>query len=235
VYYAAENRSDNRFFSVVIPKDHFPTGIVAFTLLSDKGEPLNERIAFIGHQDRLKLKLNTDKQVYHTREKVKLELKATSGASGPSAGSFSVAVTDEDKVPIDSLNEQTIESYLLLTSELKGRIEQPNYYFLHPSDQSRSDLDNLLLTQGYRHFIWKQDTATYPAEQGMQISGTVKKNGRPVAGAKVKLFSNTGGMFMLDTLTDQEGRFAFKGLLFADSTKFVVQSRVKKGQDDVTL
>ncbi|HVW96826.1 MAG TPA: hypothetical protein VHA56_12725, partial [Mucilaginibacter sp.] len=166
---------------------------------------------------------------------VKLELKATSGASGPSAGSFSVAVTDEDKVPIDSLNEQTIESYLLLTSELKGRIEQPNYYFLHPSDQTRSNLDNLLLTQGYRHFIWKQDTATYPAEQGMQISGTVKKNGRPVAGAKVKLFSNTGGMFMLDTLTDQEGRFAFKGLLFADSTKFVVQSRVKKGQDDVTL
>ena len=40
---------------------------------------------------------------------------------------------------------------------------------------------------------------------------------------------------MLDTLTDNNGKFIFPNLEFADNTKFVVQSRVEKGQDDVTL
>src|SRR6202012_3670048 len=69
----------------------------------------------------------------------------------------------------------------------------------------------------------------------IEISGRVIKWSKPAANAKVSLYSNKGGFFMIDTITNKDGRFAFKNLLFADSTKFVVQSKVPKGQDAVTL
>jgi len=239
VYYAVENDSDNKYFSVAIPKSKFPTGIVQFTLLSPSGEPLNERLAFIENHNEGTLDLITDRQAYSSRQKINIQLNVKNKDRKPSTGSYSAAVIAEDKVPADTLNEPTILTSLLLTSDLKGNIEQPNYYFNHPTEKTRADLDNLLLTQGYRHFTWKQlaDTAApkFQPENGITISGTVKRNNKPVQGAQVKLFSKTGGMFMLDTVTDMNGKFAFRDLIFADSTKFVVQSKVKKGQEDVIL
>jgi hypothetical protein len=239
VYYAVENDSENKYFSVAIPKSKFPAGVVQFTLLSSSGEPLNERLAFIENFDKATLDLKPDRQTYSSRQKINIQFNAKNKDNKPSAGSYSVAVIDEDKVPADSLNETNILTNLLLTSDLKGNVEQPNYYFNHPSEKTRADLDNLLLTQGYRHFTWKQlaDTTApkFQAESSITISGTVKRNNRPVPGAQVKLFSKAGGMFMLDTVTDVNGKFAFRDLVFADSTKFVVQSTVKKGQDEVTL
>ncbi|MES2109218.1 MAG: TonB-dependent receptor [Bacteroidota bacterium] len=239
VYYAVENDSENKYFSATVPKNKFPTGIIQFTLLSPTGEPLNERLAFIENSNKATLNLKTDRTAYSSRQKINIQLNAKSKDNKPSTGSYSVAVIDEDKVPADSLNETNILTNLLLTSDLKGNVEQPNYYFTNPSEKTRADLDNLLLTQGYRHFTWKQmaDTTApkFQPESSITISGTVKRNNKPVPGAQIKLFGKTGGLFMLDTVTDVNGKFAFRDLIFADSTKFVVQSKVKKGQDEVTL
>lgn len=238
VYYAAENQqSGAKFFSAVIPKNKFPTGIVQFTLFSPEKEPLNERLVFINNNDRLRLSLHTNKDSYKIRQKTKIELNAADKLSKPAMGSFSVSVTDENKVPADTVNENNILSCLLLTSDLKGYIDAPAYYFRNNNEQTQNDLDNLLLTQGYRHFEWKEGEPgpQYQPEKTFAVSGVVKKNGKPAVGAKVSLISKAGGFFMLDTLSDSNGRFVFKDLVFADSTKFLVQSKVAKGQDAVTL
>ncbi|MGN6396293.1 MAG: carboxypeptidase regulatory-like domain-containing protein [Mucilaginibacter sp.] len=239
VYYAAEIGSGNRFFSAVLPKSRFPSGIVQFTLFSASGEPLNERLVFIEQHNQAKFELTCDKKTYTTRQRVNIKLNDHNQSGKEFGGKYSVAVIDENKAPTDSLNETTILTSLLLTSDLKGNVEQPNYYFVSPSPKTRADMDNLLLTQGYRRFTWKQlaDTTPprYQPENSITISGTVKRNNKPVYNAKVKLFSNTRGVMMLDTTTDINGKFAFRGLVFADSAKFVVQSRVDKGQDDVIL
>ncbi|HEY8930103.1 MAG TPA: hypothetical protein VIM55_12970, partial [Mucilaginibacter sp.] len=241
VYFAAENQqSGGKFFSAAIPKSRFPVGIVQFTLFSPAGEPLNERLVFINRENGVRLKLSA-KEIYATRGKVKLDLTAINKDNRPATGSFSVAVTNESLVKADTVNENTIISDLLLTSELKGTVEQPTYYFDKITEKTQADLDNLMLTQGYRHFDWKhvldekEQAVKYPAEKDFSISGRVSKWGKPVMNAAVKLFSNKGGTFMLDTLTDKDGRFAFKNLVFGDSTKFVVQAKVAKGQDAVTL
>ncbi|MEO6977983.1 MAG: TonB-dependent receptor, partial [Mucilaginibacter sp.] len=241
VYYAVQSGPFTKFFNVVIPKSKFPTGVVQFTLFSQTGEPLNERLAFVQNPAELKLDVNTN-PTYITRQKVKIDLNAKGKDNKPATGSFSVAVTDETKVPFDELSENTILTNLLLTSVLKGNIEQPNYYFTNISEATRADLDALMLTQGYRHFEWKRvlgkdsHPVAWQPEKAMQISGTVKKGSKPVAGGKVTLLSKAGGMpVLLDTLTDDNGRFVFKNLAFNDSTKFVVQSKVSKGQDDVVL
>lgn len=241
IWHAAENQHPgSKFFSAVIPKNKFPTGIVQFTLFSPSGEPLNERLAFINNNDQLKVYL-TAKQSYTPRQIVQIVLIAKDKDHRPATGSFSVAVTDETKVQPDTVNENTILSELLLISDLKGTVEEPNYYFTNVNAKTEADLDNLMLTQGYRHFEWKRILSSSPPaiayrpEKGLTIAGTVKKNSKLVANAKVMLFSKSGGGFMMDTLTDANGRFIFENLVFADSTKFVVQAKVPKGQDALTL
>lgn len=240
VCYAVQSGHFDKFFNLKIAKNKFSDGIVQFTLFSSTGEPLNERLAFVNNKNQLNLNIKT-KEVYSVRQKAEVELTTVNKDNKIAPGSFSVAVTDETLVPVDEQNENTILSSLLLTSELKGTVEKPGYYFANESEQTHTDLDLLMLTQGYRQFEWKKilndkpQTVLYKPEQNMQISGRVVKWSKPAAGAKITLFSNKGGLFMIDTVADKNGLFAFKDLVFADSTNFVVQSRIKKGQDAVTL
>ena len=112
----------------------------------------------------MQLKIGTAKPTYKTREKVEIELDAKDQKGKAVAGSFSVAVIDESKVPIDETLESTIFSNILLTSDLKGYIEKPNYYFATESEAVDKALDNLMLTQGYRRFTWKEVLSGKPGE-----------------------------------------------------------------------
>jgi TonB-dependent SusC/RagA subfamily outer membrane receptor len=70
----------------------------------------------------------------------------------------------------------------------------------------------------------------------MEVSGRVKAlNGKPVVGGKVTLFSSTGDVFLMDTLTDVNGEFNFQNLTFSDSTKFIVQARNEKDRKNVEI
>ena len=55
-------------------------------------------------------------------------------------GSFSISVTDDQKVVQDSL-EDNILSNLLLTSDLKGYIDNPAYYFNDTTPEIADNLD----------------------------------------------------------------------------------------------
>ena len=240
VYFSAKN-TDAGKFSVAVSKKEFPTGVVQFTLFDANGLPLNERLVFVNNNDQLNLNVSTGQTAYATRHKVQVTIQAKNKLNQPAIGNFSVAVTDEAKVPIDEANENSILSKLLLTSELKGYIEQPNYYFTNVTDKTGADLDALMLTQGYHRFEWKQvldntpHQVTYQPEKALEIAGLVKKGSKPLANQKVTLFAKSATNFFKDTVTDVNGRFVFKNLVFGDSTKFVVQAKAAKGQDNVVL
>ncbi len=242
VCYAARNKESNGSFGATIPKSKFPSGIVQFTLFSGSGQPLNERIAFIQRNaDLLKLNISSA-PTSAPREKVKINLDARDNSGQPVVGVFSAAVIDESKVPVDEAAETTILSHLLLTSDIKGYVEQPNYYFTNTSATTIADLDNLMLTQGYRRFEWSQimnnqfPPIEFPAEQSLQISGTIKTlGGKPIPNSKVTLFTTSGGAFILDTVADAQGHFAFKNLIFKDSIRFVLQARNAKGGKNVDI
>jgi len=242
VHFVSKNKLTSSSFNSSISKKRFPTGILQLTLFSAQNEPLAERLVFINHSDFLQIDLSSNKPVYKIRDKVKLTLDTKDPQGKPTEGSFSVAILDESKVPFNEADETTIMSNLLLSSDLKGFIEQPHYYFDEVNEDKIRQLDILLLTQGWRRFEWKNILSNnYPAivyqpETNLQISGKVTTMaGKAVVGGKVTLFSASGDTFMLDTLTNENGEFRFDNLYFNDSTKFVIQARNEKDRKNVEI
>lgn len=240
-YYTAKSKLESQSFSARIPKSRFPSGIAQFTLFTQEGEPLNERIVFIQNPDLLNIAV-VSPETTSPRQKVDLNFTVLNKEKAPVVGSFSVSVTDETKVPVDENKENTIVSDILLTSDIKGYVEQPGYYFNHVDEKTQADLDILMLTQGYRRFSWRLilgnsfPPITFQPEQSMLISGTVKTlGGKPVANGKVTLFTTSKGAFLMDTVTDANGKFKFDNLIFPDSIRFVIQARGTNGRKNVEV
>ncbi|RZM27848.1 MAG: hypothetical protein EOO88_11210, partial [Pedobacter sp.] len=222
--------------SIWLHKMLFPSGIAQFTLFNDNNEPLNERIAFVRSPDQMELTLSTNKKVYKSREKIEVALSSKNSEGSVVSGNFSVTVINEDKVKLPEELDRTIFSDILLTADLKGYVENPNYYFSGDPKVADDALDNLMLTQGYRRFAWKEllsadSEANLPFKVehlSSMISGKVQSLGnKPIVNGKVTLMSiNTG--IIRDTVTDAAGRFAFGDMVLTDGIKFSVQARTQK-------
>ncbi|RZL50928.1 MAG: TonB-dependent receptor [Pedobacter sp.] len=241
VYFSAKIPSTKPLVSMNVPKGEFPSGILQLTLLSASNLPVCERLAFVNNTaDKINLTAENLNASYSKRGNVDFNVKAMHGAK-PIQGSFSVAVTNATVIAPDLENESNILTSLLLTSDLVGYVEKPNHYFLKDDIETRKELDNLLLTQGWRKINWKniinnQNPAiTYQPEKSMKISGKITKGGKPVVKGKVSLFSSSGGFFATDTLSDENGRFNFDQISFGDSTRFIVQARTDKNNKNVQI
>jgi len=240
VYNVSKATADRQALISSISKSKLPSGIVQFTLFSGTNQPVAERLVFIKNQADL-VDIKGSVKSAGRKEKSIISIDALNNGQGV-AGNFSVSVTNATKVEPDEDNESNILSSLLLTSDLAGYVEKPNRYFIKDDAKTNEALDNLLLTQGYRRFIWKNvingsvPNITYLPEQSASISGTIVKGNKPVANAKVMLISSSkDGYVQKDTITNADGRFNFDELMFKDSTKFVVQARTKDDKKNVEV
>ncbi|NNU33977.1 hypothetical protein HK413_07080 [Mucilaginibacter sp. S1162] len=113
----------------------------------------------------------------------------------PVQGSFSLAVTDDSQVRADSPGNTSIAASLLINSELKGNVESPGYYINRKDKQARQALDNLMLTQGWTGYDWKEIFAkpkpvTFKVEKELLVTGRVSNLGnKPIAAAPVLISS----------------------------------------------
>jgi len=240
IYYAAQTALQSLVYTASIPKSKFPTGIVQFSLLTSEGDPISERLAFIQRNDFLNVALNTDRTIYPTRSKVKMNL-TVKNKEVPVAGSFSLAVIDENKVPFNEDSETTILSSLLLSSDLKGYIEKPNYYFNHVDATKVADLDLLMLTQGYSKFNYsdiiadKNPQIFFLPERGIEISGNVRTNtGIPVSKGNVHMMI-PDKIYSTDAVTDVNGNFKFSNIAFTDSSQVILSVKNNIGGKNMVI
>lgn len=217
------------------PRSNFPTGVARFTLINSNHQPINERQVFIYQNDNLDISITANKPTYGIRDSVALAIQVKDKDGKPVQGSFSLAVTDDSQVKTDSLSNNILNN-LLLTSDLKGNIENPNYYFINPN-QKQTELDNLMLTQGWVGYEWKDvfypsvKPIAYQPETEFTVQGTVTNAfGGAIAKSNVVLFSNKP-VIVKDTLTDKAGRFKFSGLFPVDTAIFKLQARNKNGKE----
>ncbi|HVS90835.1 MAG TPA: hypothetical protein VHE59_02305 [Mucilaginibacter sp.] len=228
-YAAVVSFTTNNKVHIAIPKSAFPTGVAHFLLMDADGHPLNERIAFIDHHDDLHIKISPDRSVYEPKDSVRLNINVTDRNGIPVRCDFSLAVTDDAQVKIDSGSLQNILTTVLLTSDLKGYVEDLSYYFQGNMDSWQA-LDDLLLTQGWVKYEMIDNKVAYPAETEYTVSGTVDNFvNKPVKGTDVTLLSKSP-VILMDTLTDSEGRFSFDRFPKIDTPVFVLKTVNKKGR-----
>lgn len=223
-----------------LPLNVLPEGVIQLVLMNAKYEIYSQRMCFIRKKERPELNIETDKKTYIIRDRVGVSLNVAAEAGQELGGSFSVSVTDDVQNEQDSVGQNNILSYLLLTSDLKGYIEDPGFYFTRVNRLTDRLLDLLMMTQGWTRFNLPEvirgelPDLPYYLEQGQAISGYVKNFwGKNALDAKLMVFSTNK---IIETVTaDSNGYFMLDGIAFPDSTKFFVQALSKKGRRTVEL
>jgi len=136
----------------LIEKNKLSEGISHFTLFNTSGKALAERLYFIRPSSHLNLDIKADQSTYSTRKKVILELLSKDEKGLEIDADASVSVFASNANPAD---EADIFNYLWLKSDLKGNIESPGYYLKNKDALADEALDNLMLTHGWRKFVWQ--------------------------------------------------------------------------------
>jgi hypothetical protein len=243
ICYAATISFKKQMTNKTIAKNLFPTGIARFTLLDQNNVPLNERIIYIDHHDNLNITINPNKSNYTIRDSIALAVQVKDKDGSPVHGTFGLAVTDNSQIKPDSIGSNVLNN-LLFTSDLKGTVEEPGWYFendnnptIKQSNNKTIALDNLLLTQGWVGYDWKDvfqaklAPIQFPAEKEFIIQGKVTNVlNKPVEKSQVVLIGKTPAVFR-DTITGKDGIFTFKGLFPIDTAEFKIEARNKSGKE----
>ena len=197
---------------VRIPLKEFTMqGIAEFTLYNENGQPMAERLVYVHPERKLHIELNTDSVRYFTRGKGKLNVKVTDEAGNPVQAHLGLSIFDGAYQ--NELNPENMLSYCLLSTEIKGNIHNPAYYFDGNNKDRLSALDLLLLTQGWRRYVWEKADTAMLADcflsdeiRGRQILGKKKKQKELGNGEQLLQVSgpNTENRFVL---IDSLGKF----------------------------
>ena len=225
---------------VIFSKDFFPSGVSHLLLLTKEMTPVSERLVFVQNDDQAKVVAKTDKDSYPVKSPVEYTVKITDESGEPLLGNFSVSVTDNHTVASDSTSN--ILTSLLLTSDLRGNLPDPGYFFRNKGRPSEYALDLLMLTQGWRRYDKKRivkNDLMFPdtlLTRKYGLSGTVRTHllQRSVENANVSILS-LGGDFAQNTITDRNGRFYVPDGETPDSTWLIVQTAQKSGIQDLEL
>jgi len=227
---------------LVFNKKNMPSGIAQIVLTDRDLNPLSERLVFVLNDDQAKVSVKSNRAEYSIREKVDIEAEVTDDDGQLLEGNFSVSIIDGNDTRPDM--SSTLLTALLLTSELKGRIENPGFYFQADNPQSHHALDLLMQTQGWRRYDMPEvirgnhTKPTVKPEQAQTVSGQAIREGmfknEDLKNGKVILYVPDIG-FLEETETDAEGRFSFENFELPDSIKYVVQALTNKNKANVNL
>lgn len=161
------------------------TGVNELLVFDADGNVLASRPFFVNHHDMASpLRVTTDKTDYKPYEPIQLSIAAEDGTSGmPVSVSLRDTRTDDS-----SYNDGDMLTDLLLSSDLKGFIASPAYYFASDDATHRQDLDVLLMVQGWNKYTPLRevkdqvglgqmafDRLRYTPEKTLTIEGRVRK------------------------------------------------------------
>jgi TonB-dependent SusC/RagA subfamily outer membrane receptor len=242
VAFVAKGKVSTKSLRLNLNKKDLPDGITHLTLFDDQNRPVCERLVFVDHGNRLNVKVSMDKNSYKPREKAEVEIMVTDTSGNPIEANLSIAVTDAGQIAHQAY-ENDLASYLLLTSDLNGFVEQPSYYFDPAKSERKLHLDYLMMTQGWSRFSWQdvmQDSLPAPkryVEQGITLSGQVKRNNRAISEKvmlSIFLYSDSVST-MLAQETNENGFFEINNMIFSDSLSARLQGMNKKGNQNLSF
>ncbi len=194
----------------MVPQD----GIVQITLFDTDFIPIAERVVFVNRNlNNFEIQLNTIASNIGKHEKIELQILTKQQQKVLPNAQISVSIVDAEQVE-NNTESPNILSYLLLCSDLKGNIEKPNAYFEMESSKSKYFLDLLMLTQGWRRFIWKDTSKNtkHEIEKQIILSGTLTRRDKIIASEDIILSTwDDDGLRITPTRSDSLGHIMLSG------------------------
>ncbi|MFL9833801.1 TonB-dependent receptor plug domain-containing protein [Chryseobacterium terrae] len=199
---------------VEIPETELPIGICRFTVI-ENNIPLAERIVFTNENKQMKVKITPTKKNYLPREKVIVNIETTDENNLPIPANLSMSVVDDKLWTYADDKQNHILSWLLLDSELRGKIEKPQIYFDKKEEKAVKSLELVMLTNGYRYFeinpdVEKTGNYKYLPEKINPIYGIVEDENKKPVKAEVYLVENQSKI--KKQVTSENGLFYFSDL-----------------------
>lgn len=151
-----------------IPLEQMSTGVSEVMVVNNEGNVLASRLVFINHHDAEEPIIVSigDKTDFEPYEPVLLQAHTN-------ARHFSISVYDGGTSE-DTYDTGNIMTDMLLTSDLKGFIASPDYYFESEDEEHQRNLELLMMVQGWRRYR-PVSTLRYTPEKSFMIEGTVYK------------------------------------------------------------
>jgi len=227
-------------YEALLSENLLPEGIVSFSIIDASAKVWCERLFFSRNFIHPLIGMKTDRREYLQRDPVELTFSVQRPDSLPLQAHLSVSITDSYHVKSDTLNN-TIQSFLLLNSDLKGYVEAPQEYFADNSLQTREKTDLLMLTQGWKRFNTaavakgQHPINTSYLEIGQALTGKVLNLfNKPVRNSTVVMMNRYNNKIRFTT-TDSLGRYYIDGIEFADSTRITLKAISKSRMVDVEI
>ena len=213
--------SEGKPIDFKIDKKNLPTGVSRIILFNAAGQIVGDRLLFIHSDKKLSIQSKTDKESYNPYEQVNMQFAVSERDTIPVETTFSVSIRDKQN---DVKPDQDIQSNLLLMSEIKGYVHNPDYYFESTDSIHQQALDQLLMVQGWHRFDWnwvsgkKTFELKHQPEKGIEINGQVvsfvKSTPKPKVNVSTLICQKNDSnkvknSFMECFVTDSLGRFSF--------------------------
>lgn len=162
---------NSNYDSHLLDKKDLIPGINIVTLVTNKGEPLAERIFYNPVET-----ITDDATIFQIKsfkDSLRFVVKSNSKKNN---NNFSISVLPSQTEAYKF--SENIYSRLMLSPYVKGPITNARYYFEDSSQECLAKLDLLLLTQGWSSYDWdrilnKPPTLTYEFEQGITVKGSL--------------------------------------------------------------
>jgi hypothetical protein len=215
-----ENSSAKR----IIPTTNLPSGILTFTLFDNSWNAIAERITFINNNDySFQPKMEVQRWGLSKRKRNEIEISVPDSLQD---ANLSISVTD---AAIEKDTTDNIVSHFLLSSEIRGKVYNPAYYFFNNSDSLSQHLDLVMLTNGWRRFKWedvvkgKLPEIKYPKDTSyLTLSGKVFGVAKSQLSGKESIaliVKDTTGSKMMIMGINPDGTFGDPNLILFDTLK----------------
>lgn len=217
----------------VWPTRKLPKGVLQISILNRAGKTLCDRFVFVYPRAPLQIIPTGLKEIYAPYAPIRCQLQVNNAIGEPVSGKLSVSI--RDALRSDYLEyDNNLFTDLLLTSDLKGYIHQPGYYFTETSPRKQEELDVLLLVHGWRKYDMSQLCGATPfmplqsPESQLVLNGQVKstilKNNLKDIALSV-IIKKEAEIITGNTVTDENGCFSIPVENFEGTMDAVLQTR----------
>ena len=208
-----------------IDKEDLPLGVNQVTVYDESENVLSDRLFFVRNSKENDSRVTTHIQQPDTvslrpftPHKLLLRLQDEKGNPVPHC---TVSLSVRDKAQLDrEYSRGNILTYLLLQSEIKGFVENPEFYF-SSAPLSAQALDLLMMIQGWRRYAWQTVAHAetfvpeFTAEQTTSFTGQVSKI-RHIIWKRNKEWPIEVSCSLHQNEKNRQGQDYFQGTMLAD-------------------